>query len=1160
MTDPTAPFLDDSASHTSDKRVQGEYVQRLGEVFYCIRNFDLMPPFFMSVVSSSDHWMFISSTGGLTAGRSNAESALFPYYTEDKVTENHSNTGPLTVIRVTRDGKTTLWEPFSDGYAGLSQVRRHLYKNIIGNALIFEEENLDLGLTFSYAWQSSEKHGFVRTCWLTNHSDSCRVSLIDGLQNLVPYGVSSHTQNVFGNLLNAYKRSELEPSSEIGIFSLSSQLTDLAEPSEALMASVVWQMGLEAESHLLSVKQVDDFRKSGEITPETDICGQRGAYLVNTTFALDSGAVKEWRIVADVNQDSSKVASLVRFLTESKDAVLADLRSDIEKGSSDLAAIIGSADGLQASGDRLGSAHHLANVLFNVMRGGIFAEGCLVSRDDLSDFIRTRNRAVYSAHEELFAGLPEKISHQELLERAASATAHPHEGSGEASRADLLRLCHEYLPLTFSRRHGDPSRPWNQFSINIKKEDGSQRLDYQGNWRDIFQNWEPLAWSYPHFVECMVAKFVNATTLDGYNPYRVTRDGIDWEVPEPGNPWANIGYWSDHQIIYLQKLLEFSHRVHPGRLQTLLSQAIFSIANVPYRIKPYPSLVEDPAQTISFDWDSEHEIGARVKEMGSDGRLIMDSSGQVIHVTLTEKLLVLLLAKLTNLVPEGGIWMNTQRPEWNDANNALVGKGLSVVTLGYLRRTLAFLPGLLEGTSGSEFEVTEEVGGWLSAMWSVLEMHSGRLAQGFNDGTRRLFVDAVGEAGSAYRWNCYQKGLSGRRTCIAKSELLAFLVLAQKYVEQSLKANLRDDKLFHSYNILHLSAGRAAVGRLDEMLEGQVSILSSGLLSPGESLELLRSLRKSRMYRADQHSYMLYPARMPAGFLAKNQIKGGDVQDIPLVARLIEAGNGSLITRDIQGVYHFNGRFRNVKDVKAALAQLAASGWAEQVEQDGPKVLALFEKVFNHSAFTGRSGSFFAYEGIGSIYWHMVTKLLLAVQEVYLRADAASAPELAGIYFDIRSGLGYHKSPEVYGAFPTDPYSHTPAGQGAKQPGMTGQVKEEILTRFGELGLGIDQGVVSFRPTLLRREELTQAAGNFRYVDVSSTAREIEVPPGALAFTFCQTPIIYRTDCEAGIQIHFSDGRSTRVEGNTLDEETSRSLFDRDGTVRLIEVGVSTLT
>ena len=52
--------------------------------------------------------------------------------------------------------------------------------------------------------------------------------------------------------------------------------------------------------------------------------------------------------------------------------------------------------------------------------------------------------------------------------------------------------------------------------------------------------------------------------------------------------------------------------------------------------------------------------------------------------------MVSMLSKLSNFVPEGGIWMNTQRPEWNDANNALVGYGISVVTLCYLRRYIEF--------------------------------------------------------------------------------------------------------------------------------------------------------------------------------------------------------------------------------------------------------------------------------------------------------------------------------------------------------------------------------------------------------------------------------------------------------------------------------------
>jgi hypothetical protein len=72
---------------------------------------------------------------------------------------------------------------------------------------------------------------------------------------------------------------------------------------------------------------------------------------------------------------------------------------------------------------------------------------------------------------------------------------------------DLVRL-YRISTLKFSRRHGDPSRPWNKFSINTRSEiDDSKILDYEGNWRDIFQNWEALAYSYPNFIEGMIHKF-----------------------------------------------------------------------------------------------------------------------------------------------------------------------------------------------------------------------------------------------------------------------------------------------------------------------------------------------------------------------------------------------------------------------------------------------------------------------------------------------------------------------------------------------------------------------------------------------------------------------------------------------------------------------------
>ena len=204
--------------HARDK-VEGEYVTLLGERYYCIQNYDRMPPFFMNLVSSSDHWIFISSTGGLSAGRHNAESALFPYYTVDRITENAANTGPVSILRIATGNRTSLWEPFSSKYAGLYDVQRNLYKNVYGNKLIFEEVNADLGLTYRYAWRTSEAYGFVKSAWLINDStDRCAVNLVDGLQNLLPYGATTALQTSFSNLLNGYKRNELEPESGLGIF------------------------------------------------------------------------------------------------------------------------------------------------------------------------------------------------------------------------------------------------------------------------------------------------------------------------------------------------------------------------------------------------------------------------------------------------------------------------------------------------------------------------------------------------------------------------------------------------------------------------------------------------------------------------------------------------------------------------------------------------------------------------------------------------------------------------------------------------------------------------------------------------------------------------------------------------------------------------------
>ncbi|MCJ7548841.1 MAG: hypothetical protein MUQ30_04070, partial [Anaerolineae bacterium] len=948
-------YVGNCALRLAPEEIEGGYVTMLGESYYCIRHYDRMDPFFMSIVSSSDHWLFISSTGGLSAGRANAESALFPYTTDDKLTENAGNTGHVAIFLVFKGDRTTLWEPFSARYPGVYAVERTLYKNVTGDKLVFEEINHDLGLTYRYAWRTSEAYGFVVTSWLKNDTgDDCDVTLTAGLQNLLPYGATTALQSTFSNLLNAYKRNELDPDAGVGLFGLSSTLTDLAEPSESLKTTTVWQVGFDRPRFLLSTLQLDGFRRGEGISGESDIRGYRGAYLVNTAVTLQGGEEREWSIVAEVNQDSGSVASLINALKRDRDAVKEELERDIAQSTADLVSIVAGADGLQVSADRMTAAHHFANVLFNTMRGGIFVDNYNVDKAELLDFVRVRNRPLLKAQRTFFDALPDTISYESLREGAA-ATEVP----------SLQRLCDEVLPLTFSRRHGDPSRPWNQFSINLKKPDGSRRLDYQGNWRDIFQNWEALTWSYPEFVEGVISKFVNATTADGYNPYRVTRDGIEWEAPAPDDPWANIGYWSDHQIIYLQKLLEMSARFHPGRLQALLVRRIFSHANVPYRIKPYTALLADWYDTIEFDRDLDEQIAETVSTLGTDGKLILTGDDEVFHVNLAEKLLILLLAKLGNFVPEGGIWMNTQRPEWNDANNALVGKGLSVVTACYLRRYIAFYKNLVAGVD-ADVAVTQEVHRLLTAMGTVLEAHRPTLQGGFTDEERRVVMDGLGQASSDYRRQIYEHGVSGEFASLDRNALAAFLDLALQYVEHTLRANKRPDGLYHAYNILSLGNGTTAVAHLYEMLEGQVAMLSSGMLSSEESLALLQGLRRSAMYRADQHSYMLYPDRDLPGFLRKNTVSEAQVAGSRLIAKLVEAGDRTLILRDENGITHFNGAFRNAKGVEQALADLRGrEAYAGLVDEESVLILALFEDVFQHSQFTGRSGTFFAFEGLG---------------------------------------------------------------------------------------------------------------------------------------------------------------------------------------------------
>ncbi len=1133
--------------HNFTQKIEGNFVQRDDGEFYKISHYDQMPPFFMSLVSYSDQWLFISSLGGLTAGRKNPDNALFPYTTDDKIHDSQEQTGSKTIVLATKEEQTYLWEPFSNRYEGIYKIERNLYKSIYGNQLVFEEINHDLGLSFSYGWTFSQQYGIIKKSTIQNIGmESKQVRLVDGMQNLLPYGINPTMQNEKSTLLDAYKKNELLNETGLGLFLLSAVPVDRAEPSESLKATTVWQTGLEVDTHLLCAKQLNNFRKGNALTLEKDIRAERGAYFVESSMELGKDKKKSWYFIAEINQGPAQVVELNEWIQKGQGLTDA-IEKDIEAGTEALIKIVAASDGLQVSSDKNLITRHFANVLFNVMRGGIFDHNYEVPKTDLLAFIKQANPKFAKEHKDFFQVLPDTFNYLDLKKLTTNQ-----------QNNDLQRLCLEYLPLTFSRRHGDPSRPWNRFSIELEDELGKKKFYYQGNWRDIFQNWETLALSYPHYLESMITKFVNASTVDGYNPYRITRDGIDWELIEEDNPWSFIGYWGDHQIIYLLKLMELSQAHHPHELQRMLLQKNYVYANVPYRIKQYAAILDDPQDTILFDHKTQKEVESRVPTLGADGKLVQNENG-LIYVNFSEKLLVSLLAKLSNYIPEGGIWLNTQRPEWNDANNALVGNGVSMVTLCYIHRFVKFCKSMFADLTVDKIEISEEVTELFFAIAQTFEGYQKNLHQPRTNQLRRQIMDELGVAGTTYREKVYQ-GFSNKQAFISLEDLDVFFNNVLACTEHTIAANEREDKLYHSYNLLQIEKdGGVSINYLYEMLEGQVAILSTDILNSEKTLELLKVLRASSLYRADQHSYILYPDRQLARFEAKNKIPKTAFLKSDLLQKMVQQNDQSIVVQDVKGAYHFNGNFHNQRDVEDALKRIDSSTYGELPDNELEIILDIFEGVFDHASFTGRSGTFFGYEGLGSIYWHMVSKLILAVKEKCQSAidkneDSAIINQLIEHYYDVRSGLGTSKTPDNYGAFPTDPYSHTPGNAGAQQPGMTGQVKEDILCRFAELGVTIQQGEIILNPRMLKKSEFLASSSKFTFFDIDNKKNSINLPNDALAFTYCQVPFTYQLEQEEKIELHFEDGTVTSFNDLKISAEWSSQLFNRTGKIVLVKV------
>ncbi|MGJ8725150.1 MAG: hypothetical protein ACSHYB_11380 [Roseibacillus sp.] len=1140
------PQLHSLSSDKSEASIQFQSANRWanesGQEYVVIENMERMDPFFLNIVGPNNHWLFCSSDGALTAGRESSETSLFPYYTVDKIIGNWNTTGPWTAI--VSDGK--LWNPFRPSIALITPTSRRIMKSPLGDEVVFDEFHQELELRFTYRWQFSKKFGFVRKAKLTNEGDTPRtMRMVDGLDNFLPSGVSTRMQLEYSCLSDAYKVSELESNNQLLVHRLAAGITDEPIPLECLKSTTVWTHGLGEGPAYLERKDAQAFLRDTAPESRSRTRAKRGAFFLAREITLQPGETQEWLMVAEIEQTQSDVSAL-QLKVEDIDTLVAELNEDITNGQKQLHDLVASTDGFQQTADRDAAHYHYHNALCNILRGGIPENGYTFQREQFVTHLTVHNRELATKHAEFLATLPQSLDRHLLLSAIDSC-----------EDSDLLRIAQEYLPLVLSRRHGDPSRPWNKFFIRVEDEAGKAVHAFQGNWRDIFQNWEALAMSYPDFLGSFIAKFLNASTIDGFNPYRITSDGIEWEAPDEDDPWASIGYWGDHQIVYLLKLLELEAKIHPESLGGRLDANEYVFTDVPYRLKGWEETLKDPRDTVLFDREQHDKLLALQETVGADGLLLRDQAGDLVRATLFEKLLVPATVKLANLIPGGGVWMNTQRPEWNDANNALAGCGLSVVTTGYLYRYLGLLEDLVNQHPGDTLTLSQALSDLVDSLATLFADERWNQEDSLSAEERFTLSKAAGLAAENHRSTVYQGG-PGEAIALPKASLQSFLASARAAVKNTLNQNRRPDGLWHSYNILDIALSKDAfeVEPLSIMLEGQVSILTSGILSPTEALSLLESLPDSPL-RSERHpTYLLYPDRELPSFLEKNLVSVERALAIPLLQEMDRLKDTRILVSDPNSSrgFRFHPSLTNSYALHDQLNELAKDAWlADLVKGNRIDVEELYEATFNHRSFTGRSGSMFGYEGLGCIYWHMISKLMLAAQEVTLGAvaedaDAETVARLTNAYYHVQSGLGFRQSPEGYGAFPSEPYSHSPGHAGAQQPGLTGQVKEGILARFGELGVFFKDGKLHFRPHLLRASE---------FAGLPASPSQPEIPVDTLSFTLARTPITYLRETgleQAHATVYFKDGTDALIPKAILNQKMTQDLVQQTERIQKIEV------
>lgn len=371
----------------------------------------------------------------------------------------------------------------------------------------------------------------------------------------------------------------------------------------------------------------------------------------------------------------------------------------------------------------------------------------------------------------------------------------------------------------YSRKHGDPEREYNYFSLG-----GEYFAQGNGNFRDINQNRRSDVLFAPDLKDANIHTFYDLIQTDGYNPlvitaavFRISGENAekivsklhekfrgratellskpftpgaaamsaeDWGMSREdalcftseavclseSEPDADFqeGYWCDHWD-YNIDLIESFLAVYPEEKQRLLFD------DRSYRWYSSHAAVKPRAQRYFVTENGLRQYNA-VEARCADSKWDRTISGEELRSTLIEKILLLCALKTATLDSMGmGIEMEAGKPGWYDALNGLPGLlGSSMAESCELLRLIRFSMDALAEKPG-EISLYLEIATLINDVSTTVSKICDTFErwEKLNDIKEKYRADAL-------------KGYVGERVAVSRQELFTMLSVLEKAVEQGI--------------------------------------------------------------------------------------------------------------------------------------------------------------------------------------------------------------------------------------------------------------------------------------------------------------------------------------------------------------------------------------